>query len=296
MRDYIQQIEEQKNIYLEQIRQKEDELNEFKQNAIIERDEMIKASREEIKDIANAKHNRILSEKDKEMQELKEKYSELEKKYNEAYENIPRYITREATKLSMTAIGKKDREIQRLQEQLNQLLSQQTSQGTEMEMEEPKTRPERIEVEENKQEIIPRQGMQTRSQGPPSYGEKFHQEEYDPFGNLTWKGNIYSIPNMGDYKAYDVVINLLQKASGDNKNFKMNFVNYAKGKEGDRINYDTKDNMGYITKAIEILGNELNNDNRGIAIAMKHIIENNPKVYAGFKNIYENRYAWYLKK
>ena len=30
----------------------------------------------------------------------------------------------------------------------------------------------------------PPQGMQTRSQGPPSYGEKFHQEEYDPLETL----------------------------------------------------------------------------------------------------------------
>ena len=66
--------------------------------------------------------------------------------------------------------------------------------------------------------------MQTRSQGPPSYGEKFHQEEYDPLGNLTWKGTIYTIPNMGNYKAYDVVINLLHKATGDNKTFKNNFI------------------------------------------------------------------------
>ena len=48
-----------------------------------------------------------MGEKNKEIQELNEKYSELEKQYNEAYENIPHYITREATKLSMKAIGKK---------------------------------------------------------------------------------------------------------------------------------------------------------------------------------------------
>ena len=54
--------------------------------------------------------------------------------------------------------------------------------------------------------------------------------------------------------------------------------------------------MGYITKAIEILGNELNDDNRAIAIAMDHIIKNNPKVLEGFKKIYTNQYAQYLKK
>ena len=88
-----------------------------------------------------------------------------------------------------------------------------------MEMEEPKIKPERIEIEEKKEEVIPRHDIQTRSQGPPSFGEKFQQEVYDPLGNLTWKGSIYTIPNMGDYKAYHVVVNLIHKASGNNKNF-----------------------------------------------------------------------------
>ena len=48
-----------------------------------------------------------------------------------------------------------------------------------METEEPKTRPERIEIEEKKEEIIPRHGMQTRSQGPPSFGEKTQQEVFE---------------------------------------------------------------------------------------------------------------------
>ena len=50
---------------------------------------------------------------------------------------------------------------------------------------------------------------------------------------------------MRDYRAYDVVVNLLHKASGDNKIFKMNFVNYAQEVEGDRRTYDVK---GYINK------------------------------------------------
>ena len=77
---------------------------------------------------------------------------------------------------------------------------------------------------------------------------------------------------MRDYKAYDVVVNLLHKASGKNKTFKMNFVNYVREKENDLRSYDTTDNKGYITKAVEILGNELNNDNRGMAIAMNYIL------------------------
>ena len=124
-------------------------------------------------------------------------------------------------------------------------------------------------------------------------GKKIQQEEYDPLGNLTWKGNIYSIPNEGDYKAYDVVVNLLHKASGNNKTFKINFVNYAQEVEGDCRTYDVK---GYINKAVEILGEELNNDNRGIAIAMKYIIDNNPNVLKRFKDIYKKQYAQYLKK
>ena len=104
------------------------------------------------------------------------------------------------------------------------------------------------------------------------------------------------MPGVGDYTTYEVVINLLSKNTGANRTFKDNFVNYAREKENDRRSYATNDNMGYITKAVDILKNELNNDNRAVAIAMKHIIENNPKVYAGFKNIYEKQYANYLKK
>ena len=42
--------------------------------------------------------------------------------------------------------------------------------------------------------------------------------------------------------------------------------------------------------------NELNNDNHSVAMAMKYIIEKNPKVFANFKRIYENQYANFLKK
>ena len=101
---------------------------------------------------------------------------------------------------------------------------------------------------------------------------------------------------MGEYGAYDVVVNLLQKASGDNKIFKMNFVNYAREVEKDLRSYATDDNMGYITKAVDILKNELNNDNHSMTMAMKYIIEKNPKVFAKFKQIYDNRYVVYLKK
>ena len=79
-----------------------------------------------------------------------------------------------------------------------------------MEMEEPKTRPERIEIEE----VNSRHGMQTRSQGPPSFGEQIQQEVYDPLGNLISKRTGYTIPNMGEYGAYDVVVNLIHKATG----------------------------------------------------------------------------------
>ena len=54
--------------------------------------------------------------------------------------------------------------------------------------------------------------------------------------------------------------------------------------------------MGYIKKAVEILEKELNNDKPSIAMAMKYIIENNPKAFVGFEKIYKDRYAQYLKK
>ena len=101
---------------------------------------------------------------------------------------------------------------------------------------------------------------------------------------------------MGDYRAYDVVVNFLHKGTGNNKIFKANFINYAREVEKDLRSYETKDNMTYVTKAEEILKKELNNDEHNIALAMKYIIEKNPNVYAGFKKKYENQYAQYLKK
>ena len=123
-------------------------------------------------------------EKDKEIQELKEKYSELEKHFNKTREGLPHHVKKEAFNLVGKIVKEKDLEIQKLEEQINHLLSQQGSQTTEMEEEVPKIKPERIEIEENKEEVIPTQGMQTRSQGPPSFGEKIQQEVYDPLGNL----------------------------------------------------------------------------------------------------------------
>ena len=46
-------------------------------------------------------------------------------------------------------------------------------------------------------------------------------------------------------------------------------------------------------KAVEILEKELNNDKPSIALAMKHIIKNNPKILERFKKIYTDHY---LKK
>ena len=103
----------------------------------------------------------------------------------------------------------------------------------------------------------------------------------------------YTIPNMGEYGAYDIVVNLLQKAPGNNKIFKINFDNYAREVEGNKRTFDIN---GYIKKAVEILENELNNDKPTIAMAMKYIIEENPSVFKGFQNLYKDQYAQYLKK
>ena len=135
--------------------------------------------------------------------------------------------------------------------------------------------------------------MQTRSQGPPSFGEKIHQEVYDPLGNLTWKGSVYKIPNMGDYRAYDVIVKLINHSTGTNKIFKENFANYVREVEDDKRSFN---NDGYVDKAVEILEKELNNDKPSIALAMKHIIEKNPKALVGFEKTYKNQYAQYLKK
>ena len=44
--------------------------------------------KKDIKNRAIARHEQIMGEKNKEIQELNEKYSELEKQYNEAYETF----------------------------------------------------------------------------------------------------------------------------------------------------------------------------------------------------------------
>jgi len=239
----------------------------------------------------------VLAEKEGETQELKQKYSELERQFNNMQDQYPGVVNWEAKRLAIKLVGEKDQEIQKLQEQINQLLNQQVMQKTEMEEEPPKIVPERIEIEENKEGeekiIPPPQGMQTRSQGPPSFGEQIQQEVYDPLGNLTWKGTVYTILNMGDYKAYDVVVNLINHSTGKNKIFKENFANYAREVENDRRTFN---NDGYVDKAVEIIEKELNNDKPNIALAMKHILEKNQKTLAGFEKIYRSQYADYLKK
>ena len=97
--------------------------------------------------------------------------------------------------------------------------------------------------------------MQTRSQGPPSFGEQIQQEIYDPLGNLPSKRTGYVITNMGEYGAYDVVVNLINYYTGKYKTFKDNFVTYAQEKENDKRTYN---NDGYVAKAVEILEKELN--------------------------------------
>ena len=82
-----------------------DELNQTKQNAITERDDMIEASRKELMGRANAEHNRILTEKEKERQGLEEKYSELEKDYNnlkEEYESVGEQFDKQVNKAANT--------------------------------------------------------------------------------------------------------------------------------------------------------------------------------------------------
>ena len=107
-----------------------------------------------------------------------------------------------------------------------------------MEEEAPRIRPERIELEEMKEAPPPRQAMQTRSQGPPSFGEKIQQEVYDPLGNLISKRTGYTILNTGEYGAYDVVVNLINYYTGKYARFKDNFVIYAQEEEKDKRTFN----------------------------------------------------------
>ena len=73
---------------------------------------------------------------------------------------------------------------------------------------------------------------------------------------------------------------------------KDDFIKYAQNEENDKRTYN---NDTFITKAAETLKEELNNDDHSIALATKYIIEKNPKILVGFKNIYDSHYAQYLK-
>ena len=48
---------------MEQIQRKENELNEIKQNTVIEHNEILEATRQEIMEKANTKHDSIMGEK-----------------------------------------------------------------------------------------------------------------------------------------------------------------------------------------------------------------------------------------
>ena len=75
---------------------------------------------QEIKNYAEEKHKSILTEKDKEMQELKQKYSQLENQCNELkaeYEYVGEYFDKQVNRAANTRVLKvtseKDQEIQR---------------------------------------------------------------------------------------------------------------------------------------------------------------------------------------
>jgi len=63
---------------------------------------------QEIKNYAEEKHKSILTEKNTELEDLKQKYSELKKQYNESMEDLPNYIQGQAMRLTIKAISKKD--------------------------------------------------------------------------------------------------------------------------------------------------------------------------------------------
>ena len=132
LREYIKKIEPQLIEYQKQIQQLVNELNQTKHNA-------------EVSTQGLMAHNRILGEKNNELEGLKQRYSELEKQYidlkeeyDSAGEQFDKRVNKAANNKAMMMSHEKDQEIQGLQEQLNQFLSQQGAQKTEMEEEMPK--------------------------------------------------------------------------------------------------------------------------------------------------------------
>jgi len=71
-------------------------------------------------------------------------------------------------------------------------------------------KPERIDLEENKEGIQPmihpppRHGVQTRSQGPVSFGEEVRREIVDDQGNIIWRGTIHELSGK-EYSTADYI-------------------------------------------------------------------------------------------
>jgi len=305
----IQKLQSEKNKLLNDMQQKQHEIHNL-QNMLTTSMSTAEKNQERVvkekEDEANKEHNRLMTEKNIEMQNVIQKYREMETRFNQTEQNynqlMSQYkkdVTTEALRLAGQITKEKDEEIQQLTEELNQYkykpgeslsqlggMIQSLGNITEGVMEEeiPKQYPGSLNLEEKKEHT-----MQTRSQGPVSFGEKIQQEVFNPYGNLISKGTIYDIPNVGKYNARQVVENLIKskKESVMVTSFKNNFEKYAEH-VGDKRTYNNK---WYATKALEILQEELNNDNATIAYVMSDLIQRNPNTLADFKELYKKHYA-----
>ncbi len=110
---------------------------------------------------------------------------------------------------------------------------------------------------------------------------------HDEKGNIIYNGRTIELSGK-QYNLLDYVTNLAKYNTGEVKDFKLAYNNVFSKK--------THTNKDYAEQAVEILYNELQ-DEQKVAIVMDYIIKNNDKkILADFKKIYDTSYKQYLSK
>ena len=136
--------------------------------------------------------------------------------------------------------------------------------------------------------------MQTRSQGPVSFGEEIRREIVDEHGNIIWKGTEHVLAGK-QYTSAEYVFNLIKPAkTKEISNFKAAYQLADKHKR----TFNSTDI--FVKDAINILNKELGGDKYKVAIFMDSLIKsanaNDIKIIKLFETKFTSDYAWYLKK
>ena len=268
----LERLEAEKNTYINQIKEKEIELNNVKQYANVEYDKLKNEKEQEIQN-----KNQVIQK----YNELEQRLKQKEEEENESSEYAKR-LENYYQKIASNAIS----EYQRKNKEQEELIKLLTSQVQNI------SKPERIE-EEIPQIPQMREGMLTRSQGPANTGQEMIQEIFDQNGNLLWRGMTFELAGK-QYDAPEFVLNLIKyNKSNAIKNFK-NAYEQRQQVLGDNTTYN---NQKYVDKAVAILEQQFDYDKQKVALVMKYMIDKNPSnIVTEFNKKYMKDYAQYIKK